>query len=489
MRIMENGVNSMAMRMVLDSVADILLPADKALTAVSQRPSPQVVGVAVYLFADKGKDSLLLVYDDQNLLIGFDGIAACDLIDNTYDVTTGGDTYTTVKSHPVRALGRSIIGEVLDGDRGAFIGAMTTGADVETYTTPVSTYTKGNCIVRLGLCDEHTPNLELDFGTDTKLAYSMASLVKTVLQQHGRRARRACAPERVGRSFNDCEAELQEEQRMAEKAREAAARRRREEENVALSGQPKKILRRFFDWRDAKCLLFLGLGVLATFTRFYGVEESVWMSISYLIYLFALFATWIWSIEDENSSPKDGSFNTGFAVPVLVAHAVLNLFPFAFHSHTLVTVIYRLTGFPYSIYEGGVVVWTVAAIVEIVLIVSIINMCRSRDGNRDRMRFKWGAVSSASALGALLAVWLVVGALLPKPYYFTRCTDFDGNRYGEMIYGNDAQAKERCRCSEDWLQYYRRLLSGGEEDKTQDDHKAFVFPRVPADFTVTDTTK
>ncbi len=483
-----SDINKRAFRMVLDSVAGILLPADKALTAMSQRPSPQVAGVAVYLFADKGKDSLLLMYDNRNLLIDFDGISACDLIDNTYDVTTGGDTYTTVKSHPVRALGRSIIGEVLDGDRGAFIGAMTTGADVETYTTPVRTYTKGNCIVRLGLCDEHTPNLKIDFGTDTGLAYRVASLVKTVLQQHGRRARRACAPKRVGRSFNDCEAELQEKQRRAEAAREAAARRRQEEENVALSGQPKKILRRFFDWRDAKCLLFLFLGVFATLTQFYGYADKIWMSISYLIYLFALFATWAWSIEDENSSPKDISFNTGFAVPVLMAHAVLNLFPFAFHSHTLVTVIYRLTGFPYNMYEGGVVVWTVAAIVEIVLIVTIVKMWRSHGGG-DRTRFKWGAASSSSVLGVLLVVGLVVGALLPKPYYSAHCTDFGGDRYGETIYGNDAQKKEKWRYSDEWLQYYERLLFGGEEDETQDDYKAFVFPRVPADSTITDSTK
>ncbi len=483
-----SDINKRAFRMVLDSVAGILLPADKALTGVSQLPSPRVAGFAVYLFADKGKDCLLLVYDNRNLLIDFDGIVMCDLIDNTYDVTTGGDTYTTVKSHPVRALGRSIIGEVLDGDRGAFIGAMTTGADVETYTTPVRTYTKGNCIVRLGLCDEHTPNLKIDFGTDTGLAYRVASLVKTVLQQHGRRARRACGLKRVGRSFNDCEAELREKQHKAEEAREAAKRRRQEEENVALSGQPKKILRRFFDWRDAKCLMFLFLGVFATLTQFYGYADKIWMSISYLIYLFALFATWAWSIEDENSSPKDASFNTGFAVPVLMAHAVLNLFPFAFHSHTLVTVIYRLTGFPYNMYEGGVVVWTVAAIVEIVLIVWIINMCRSRDGISDRTRFKWGAASSSSVLGALLVVGLVVGALLPKPYYLAGSTDFDGNRYGDMIYGNDAQKKERWRWSEEWLQYYERLLFGDDSVVDVDDYDSFG-SHERADTTVTDSTK
>ena len=437
MRIMENGVNSMAMRMVLDSVADILLPADKALTAVSQRPSPQVVGVAVYLFADKGKDSLLLVYDDQNLLIGFDGIAACDLIDNTYDVTTGGDTYTTVKSHPVRALGRSIIGEVLDGDRGAFIGAMTTGADVETYTTPVSTYTKGNCIVRLGLCDEHPPNLELDFGTDTKLAYSMASLVKTVLQQHGRRARRACAPERVGRSFNDCEAELQEEQRMAEKAREAAARRRREEENVALSGQPKKILRRFFSKYDALILLSVVLGVLATFTQVHSIY--IWMCFSYLLYLAVLLFTLFMPSVDLDTWRFDKSYSCGFAVPVLLAHAVLNLFPFALSSLDVTTVIYRLTGYPYNMYEGGAAVWVVAALVELGLLLSAIEMFR---GIEDRKRFKWGLLSSASVLGVLVVVWLGIGALLPKNSYMARYELEANYPKEELVFGSDEQKEK-----------------------------------------------
>lgn len=483
-----SDINKRAFRMVLDSVAAILKPLAQPLTGVSQLPSPRVAGVAAYLFADDCDDRLLLVYDSYNLLIEFDSILSYELIDNTYDVTTGGDTYTTVKSHPVRALGRSIIGEVLDGDRGAFIGAMTTGADVETYTTPVRTYTKGNCFVKLRLCNEQSPNIKIDFGTDYKLAIRLTAILEACLDDRHVGARRACGLKRVGRSFNDCEAELREKQRRAAEAHVAAKRRRQEEENAALSGQPKKILRRFFDWRDAKCLLFLFLGVFATLTQFYGYADKIWMSISYLIYLFALFATWAWSIEDENSSPKDASFNTGFAVPVLMAHALLNLFPFAFHSHTLVTVIYRLTGFPYNMYEGGVVVWTVAAIVEIVLIVWIINMCRSRDGISDRTRFKWGAASSSSVLGVLLVVGLVVGALLPKPYYLAGSTDFDGNRYGDMIYGNEAQKKERWRWSEEWLQYYERLLFGDDSVVDVDDYDSFG-SHERADTTVTDSTK
>lgn len=478
-----SDINKRAFRMVLDSVADILKPVERGvLTGVSQLPSPRVAGVAAYLFADECDDRLLLVYDSYNLLIEFDSILSYELIDNTYDVTTGGDTYMTEKSHPVRALGRSIIGEVLDGDRGAFIGAMTAGADVETYTTPVRTYTKGNCFVKLRLCDE---NIKIDFGTDYKLAIRLTAILEACLDDRQVGARRACGLKRVGRSFNECEAELQERQRRAAEARVAAERCRREEENMSLSGRPMKILRRFFDWRDAKCLLFLGLGVFATLTQFYGYADKIWMSISYLIYLFALFGTWVWSIEDENSSPKDKSFNTGFAVPVLAAHAVLNLFPFAFHSQKVVTVIYRLTGFPYNMYEGGVVVWTVSAIVEIVLIVSIINMCRSRRGNSDRMRFKWGAAISSSVIGALLAAGLVVGALLPKPYYIAHCTDFDGNHYVDLIYGNDAQKKERW--SEDWLRYYERLLFGDKGVVDYDDYGS-SFLHEPADTTSADTT-
>ncbi len=475
------------MRLVLDSVADILRPASKAMTAVSQEPSPRVAGAAVYRFADSSRDSLLLVYARRNVLIEFDGIMSCDLLDDCEEVVTGGDTYTTVTSHPVRALGRSIVGEVLGGDRGAFIGAMTTGADVETYTTPVTSHLVGKCVLRIGLWDEKTPDLEINFGTDTKLAYRVESMVRTVLLDHYSGDRRPCAPKRVGRSFNECVGQAKNKRRSDEAARKRAERRRQEEENAALSDRPMKILRRFFDWRDAKCLMFLGLGVFATLTQFYGYGDKIWMSISYLIYLFALFATWAWSIEDENSSPKDISFNTGFAVPVLVAHAVLNLFPFAFHSEKVVTVIYRLTGFPYNMYEGGVVVWTVAAIVEIVLIVSIINMCRSRSGNSDRTRFKWGAVSSSSVLGALLAVGLLVGALLPKPYYLAHCTDFDGNRYGDMIYGNDAQKKERWRWSEEWLQYYERLLFGDDSVVDYDDYDSFLHER--ADTTNAEQTK
>ena len=84
--------NKQAMMMVLNSVADALLPAAKALTAVSQMPSPHVAGAAVYLFADKGMDKLLLVFDKYNLLIDFDGIVVCDLIDNCHEVLTGGVT-------------------------------------------------------------------------------------------------------------------------------------------------------------------------------------------------------------------------------------------------------------------------------------------------------------------------------------------------------------------------------------------------------------
>ncbi len=431
-----SDINKRAFRMVLDSVADALLPADKALTAVGQRPSPHVVGAAVYLFADKGMDKLLLVFDERNLLIDFDGIVVCDLVDNCREVLTGGDTYTTVKSHPVRALGRSIVGEVLDGDRGAFIGAMTTGVDVETHTTPVYTHTEGNCVVRLGLCDEHTPNLEIDFGTDTKLAYSVASLVKTVLQQHGRRARRACVPKRVGRSFNECVAELQEEQRRAEEAHEAAERRRQDAENAMLSGQPKKILRRFFNKREALMLLSVVLGVLATFTQIHSVY--IWMSFSYLFYFAVLLFT-LFIPTDHDSWISDKSYNCGFAVPVLLAHAVLNLFPYALSSLDVTTVIYRLTGYPYNMYEGGMVVWVVAAFVELGLLLSVIEMFR---GIEDRKRFKWGLLSSASVLGALVAVWLGVGVLLPKHGYMARYESGSGYRYEKIVFGSDEQEKK-----------------------------------------------
>lgn len=431
---MNNGINNRAMRMVLNTVAGELLPASKALTAVSQRPSPHVVGAAVYLFADKGMDKLLLVFDKRNLLIDFDGIVMCDLIDNCREVQIGGVTTTRVKTNTARAIGRAIVGEVLDGDRGAFIGAMTTGADVETYTSPGLSLTEGNCVVRLGLCDEHTPNLELNFGTDTELAYRVASLVKTVLQQHGGRARRACAPERVGRSFNECEAELMAKRRNAEKAREAAKRRSREEENAALSGQPKKIMRRLFSRYEALMLLSVVLGVCATFTQVYSIY--IWMSFSYLFYLAVLLFTLLMPSADLDPQRCDKSFHCGFAVPVLLAHAVINLFPYALNSLDVTTVIYRLTGYPYNMYEGGMVVWLVAAFVELGLLWSAVEMFRGVD---DRKRFKWGLISSASVLGVLIAVWFGIGALLPKHNYMPRYELEREFPHNEIVFGSDEQ--------------------------------------------------
>lgn len=428
--------NKQAMMMVLNSVADALLPADKALTAVSQMPSPHVAGAAVYLFADKGMDKLLLVFDKYNLLIDFDGIVVCDLIDNCHEVLTGGVTTSRVKTNTARAIGRSIVGEVLGGDRGAFIGAMTTGVDVETTTTPVVSRIVGNCIVRFGLCDEHAANLELDFGTDTKLAYGVASLVNTVLQQHRRRARRASEPKRVGRSFGECVAELENKQRMAEEAREAAMQQRQRYENMALSGQPKKILRRFFSKYDALMLLSVVLGVCVTFTQVYSVY--IWMSFSYLFYLAVLLFTLLLPSADLDPQRCDKSFHCGFAVPVLLAHAVINLFPYALSSLDVTTMIYRLTGYPYNMYEGGMVVWLVAAFVELGLLWSVVEMFRGVD----RKRFKWGLFSSASVLVVLIVVWLGIGALLPKHGYMPRYELEREFPHKEIVFGSDEQEKK-----------------------------------------------